>query len=296
LHDHINTVMGRYKGKILAWDVVNEGVDDSTPGLRTASFWYQKIGPDYISMAFQFARAADPDAKLYYNDYGAEDMGQKATAVFNLLSALKSAGVPVDGVGWQMHLLNGFRISDANRQNAERLAGLGLDMMVTELDVRGRLPFSAADLQTQATSYGDVIDFCLHQPNCKALVMWGFTDKYSWIPSFFSGMGDALIFDMNYQPKPDYQTLQTVLQAGLTFTPKLTGAQKAGKQLIITGEEFADGADLLLNGERQKKVANDEADPSSRIVARKGGKWIQSGDRLQVRNPDGMLSNELIFP
>lgn len=296
LRDHINTVMGRYKGRILAWDVVNEGIDDQTGGLRTASFWYQKIGPDYIRLAFEFAHEADPAARLYYNDYSAEDMGQKANVVYNLLRDLKAAGVPVDGVGWQMHLLNGFHITDANWQNAERLQALGLEMMVTELDVRARVLLSTADLQTQAESYREVADFCLRQPNCKALVTWGFTDKYSWIPGVFPGMGDALIFDANYQPKPAYQSLQAMLQAGLTFTPKIVAAQRSGKQLLITGEEFADGAKLLLNGVRQKKVANDAVNSATMMIARKAGKVVQSGDRLQVRNPDGALSNELIFP
>lgn len=296
LHDHIDTVMGRYRGRILAWDVVNEAIDDVTGGLRTTSFWYQKIGPDYLRLAFEFAHAADPEAKLYYNDYSAEDMGQKANGVYNLLRELKTAGVPIDGVGWQMHLVNGFRITEAHRQNAERLAGLGLDLMITELDVRARLPLSTSDLQTQAESYREVADFCLQQPNCRALLMWGFTDKYSWVPGFFSGMGDALIFDANYQPKPAYGSLQATLQAGLSFTPQITEAQRSGKQLIITGAEFADGAKLLINGERQKKTANDEINPATTIIARKAGKVIQSGDRLQVRNPDGALSNEFIYP
>jgi hypothetical protein len=109
-------------------------------------------------------------------------------------------------------------------------------------------------------------------------------------------MGDALIFDANYQPKPAYQALQAVLQAGLTFAPTITGAQRSGKQLIITGKEFADGAEVLLNGARQKKVVNDANSPAAVIIARKAGKVIQSGDRLQVRNPDGVLSNEFIYP
>jgi len=296
LRDHINTVMGRYKGRVLAWDVVNEAIDDATGGLRAASFWYQKIGPDYIPLAFEFAHEADPAAKLYYNDYGAEDMGRKADAVYALLRDMKAAGVPVDGVGWQMHLVNGFHVTDANRQNAERLQALGLELMITELDVRMRVPSSAADSQAQAESYRDVADFCLRQPGCKALVMWGFTDKYSWVPGVFQGMGDALIFDASYRPKPAYQSLQAALQAGLTFTPTITGAQRSGKQLIVTGEEFADGAELLLNGARQKKVVNDVASPAAVMIARKAGKVIQSGNRLQVRNPDGALSNEWIFP
>lgn len=296
LRDHINTVMGRYRGRITAWDVVNEAIDDTTGGLRTASFWHQKIGPEYLRMAFEFAREADPQAKLYYNDYSAEGLGQKSDAVYSLLQGLIAAGTPVDGVGWQMHLVNGFRITDAHRQNAERLAALGLELAITELDVRARLPMSGADLQTQAASYTDVAGFCLSQPSCKALLTWGFTDRHSWVPGFFPGQGDALIFDANYQPKPAYEAMQQALQAGLAFTPKITGAVRSGKQLIVTGEEFAAGAQLLVNGAKQKKTGNDAASPATRLVARKAGKWIQPGDRLQVRNPEGTLSNEFVYP
>ncbi len=213
LRDHINTVMGRYKGKIIAWDVVNEAIDDETGRLRTQSFWYEKIGPDYIRMAFEFAHQADPAAKLYYNDYEAEDMGRKSDGVYRLLKELKAAGVPVDGVGWQMHVPNGFHITEAHRQNAARLAALGLEMTITELDVRTRVPASANDLQTQATAYHEILGFCLSQPNCKALLVWGVTDKYSWIPGWYPGLGDALLFDKDYLPKPAYLGLREALRS-----------------------------------------------------------------------------------
>src|SRR5262249_45520509 len=88
MRDHIMTVVGRYRGRIAAWDVVNEAVSDNNGQLRTDSFWHQRIGPEYIAMAFQFAHEADPDAKLYYNDYSAEGLGAKSDAVFNLVSGL----------------------------------------------------------------------------------------------------------------------------------------------------------------------------------------------------------------
>jgi endo-1,4-beta-xylanase len=213
LRDHINTVVGRYKGKIVAWDVVNEAIDDQTGGLRTASFWYEKIGPDYIRMAFEFAHAADPAAKLYYNDYEAEDMGKKSDGVYRLLKELKAAGVPIHGIGWQMHVPNGYRVTEANRQNAARLAALGLEMMITELDVRTRVPATAEALATQATAYQDILAFCLGQSNCKALVTWGFTDKHSWIPGWYPGLGAALLFDADYRPKPAYRALQRALES-----------------------------------------------------------------------------------
>ncbi|HEV2667638.1 MAG TPA: endo-1,4-beta-xylanase, partial [Blastocatellia bacterium] len=215
MRDHIMTVMGRYRGRILAWDVVNEAVSDNNGQLRTDSFWHQRIGPEYIAMAFQFAREADPNAILYYNDYSAEGAGAKSDAVFNLVSGLLNQGVPIDGVGWQMHQINPFRIQQAHRTNAQRLASLGLEVSITEMDVRISLPTTAQELNEQALAYRDVVEFCLSQPNVKTLVTWGFTDKYSWIPGFFSGFGDALIFDMNYQPKPAYSAMLSALVGGM---------------------------------------------------------------------------------
>ncbi|MBO0857163.1 MAG: endo-1,4-beta-xylanase [Chloracidobacterium sp.] len=219
MKDHIMTVVGRYRGRILAWDVVNEAVSDNNGQLRTDSFWYQKIGQDYIAMAFQFAHEADPNAILYYNDYSAEGSGAKSDAVFNLVSGLVSQGVPINGVGWQMHQISPFRIQDANRTNAQRLASLGLEISITEMDVRLSLPSTAQELADQAQAYSDVVQFCLSQPNIKTLVTWGFTDKYSWIPSTFSGFGDALEFDANYQPKPAYTAMLSALGGGGTGPP-----------------------------------------------------------------------------
>ncbi|HEU4387423.1 MAG TPA: endo-1,4-beta-xylanase [Blastocatellia bacterium] len=296
LRNHISTLVGRYKGRIWAWDVVNEAIDDTTAALRTSSFWYRTIGPDYLELAFRFAYEADPDALLYYNDYSAEGLGAKSDAVYNMIADLKSRGVPVDGVGWQMHVLNGFRITDGHRTNARRLADLGLEVSITELDIRINLPTTADKLNQQADSYRDIVNFCLSQPNVKALVMWGFTDKYSWIPGFFQGWGDALIFDTNYQPKPAYGALKDVLDQGLDLAPRVASVVRSGKALLVSGENFDDGAQLLINGEKQRKVFNDETNPLTMLVARKAGKFVQSGDRIQVRNPDGSLSNEIIYP
>jgi endo-1,4-beta-xylanase len=223
MRDHIMTVVGRYRGRILAWDVVNEAVSDNNGQMRTDSFWHQRIGPEYIAMAFQFAREADPNAILYYNDYSAEGSGAKSDAVFNLVSGLVSQGVPIDGVGWQMHQINPFRIQQAHRANAQRLGSLGLEVSITEMDVRISLPTTAQELSEQALAYRDLVEFCLAQPNVKTLVTWGFTDKYSWIPGFFSGFGDALIFDMNYQPKPAYTSMLSALGAPPPPLPAPTG-------------------------------------------------------------------------
>src|SRR5262249_49288922 len=247
LREHIITLVGRYRGRVWAWDVVNEAVDDSTGGLRTNSFWYQKIGPDYIRLAFEFAHEADPEARLYYNDYSIEGLNAKSNGVFDLVSSLESQGVPIDGVGWQMHQVNGFRIQPAHQANARRLADLRLEISITEMDVRINLPTSPEELQQQADAYRDAINFYLSEPNCKALLTWGFTDKYSWVPGFFPGWGDALIYDMNYQPKPAYSALKGALEQGVDVSPKITGARASGKKLFITGERFEDGAELFIN-------------------------------------------------
>jgi endo-1,4-beta-xylanase len=127
-----------------------------------------------------------------------------------LVKRLKAKGL-VDAVGWQCHLDSGWKAGAAQAKNAERLAKLGLDISITELDFRITLPATPKKLQTQAESYRSVMRFCLSQPNIKALVMWGFTDKSSWIPIFFKGAGAALIFDEQYKPKPAYEALSEEL-------------------------------------------------------------------------------------
>jgi endo-1,4-beta-xylanase len=213
LRQHVRAVVGRYRGRVSAWDVVNEAVDDETGGLRTDSFWHRALGPEYIELAFRFAREADPKAKLYYNDYSAEGMNKKSDGVYRLLSDLKSRGVPVDGVGWQMHELNGFRVGPGHRENAKRLTALGLELSITEMDVRMKLPASRDDYERQAEGYASAAEFCLSEPNCKALVLWGFADKYSWIPGEFPGWGDGLIYDRDFRPKPAYSALRRALAA-----------------------------------------------------------------------------------
>ena len=117
----------------------------------------------------------------------------------------------MDAVGWQCHLESGWKAGVAQAKNAERLAKLGLDISITELDFRIAMPSTPQKLQTQAESYRSVMRFCLSQPNIKDLVLWGFTDKSSWIPIFVKGAGAALIFDEQYKPKPAYEALSEEL-------------------------------------------------------------------------------------
>lgn len=219
MYDHIDTVMTRYKGKIAVWDVVNEAFNED--GSYRNSVFYNTMGKKFIELAFQRARAADPTAKLVYNDYNVETIGSKSTAMYNMVADFKSRGIPIDGVGFQMHITNGGMDYTSLANNMKRFADLGVEVYITEMDVRFPTPVSATDLTNQATIYRNVLNRCLLQPACKALQVWGIPDKYSWVPDVFPGQGAALIFDDNYAPKPAYYSLQAELAANprATATP-----------------------------------------------------------------------------
>jgi endo-1,4-beta-xylanase len=221
LRRHIFTTTGHFRGEIYAWDVVNEPVE-TNGGLRD-SFWMHTIGPDYIEYAFRWAREADPGARLFINEYGAEGFNEKSTALYDLLKDLLKQGVPIDGVGLQMHVSitgsDAFSTPPAVHElfdNMKRLSDLGLEIHITEMDVQihGVAGTAAEQLKKQAEVYEQVLGTALRNPQLKAFILWGFTDRYSWIPNF-TGCPDApLLFDEYYQPKPAYeavyQTLETV--------------------------------------------------------------------------------------
>ncbi len=206
LENHIKTLVGRYKGRVAAWDVVNEAVEWN--GTLRETLWLNGIGPEYLEWVFRWAHEADPDALLFYNDYGAEGLGQKSDGVYNLLRDLLDAGVPVHGVGMQMHVAAASppRMSDF-KTNMARLANLGLQIHITEMDVRIPIPATDAGLVQQAVVYRDVLDACLAEDGCTGLLTWGLTDRHSWVPSSFEGYGSALLFDAEYQPKLAYQVM-----------------------------------------------------------------------------------------
>jgi endo-1,4-beta-xylanase len=215
LSAYIHAIVSRYRGQITAWDAVNEAVEDGeNPRLREESFWYQTLGPEYIDLAFQYAHEADPGVKLYYNDYEAENMGPKSNAVYALVKDMQARGIPIQGVGLQAHLINGWRVSDEHRENVRRIAELGLEWQVTECDIRmelnGKAP-TEEQLQVQAEGYADLIRLCREEPGCKGFLVWGFTDAYSWIPGFRQGWGAALLLDEHYNPKPAYHAIAEAL-------------------------------------------------------------------------------------
>jgi endo-1,4-beta-xylanase len=204
LKAHIAGVAGHFKGKIIAWDVVNEALEDD--GSMRDTFWHRCAGPDYIEEAFRWAHEADPAAKLFYNDYNIEYAGAKAEAAFKLVSDLNNKGVPIHGIGLQMHLDR--MPSDVFLANyMKRFDDIGMEVHVTEMDVRLPMPLQARDVAMQTEAYRMVMRRCLEAPNCKAFVTWGVTDRYSWIPDFFKGTGSALLFDEQYRPKPAFRAV-----------------------------------------------------------------------------------------
>jgi len=215
LREHIMTVVGRYRGKIYAWDVVNEAVEDD--GTLRDNIWLKNIGPEYIELAFRWAHEADPQALLFYNDYGAEGLGVKSDAIYSFIKSLLDKGVPIHGVGLQMHIsLENPPNPQEIAANIRRLNDLGLEVHITEMDVRIKTPARWEDLIKQAEIYREILKVCLSAERCKVFVMWGFTDKHSWIPSHFAGYGAALIFDESYKPKPAYYYIIATLIEDLT--------------------------------------------------------------------------------
>lgn len=238
MQDHIAAVAGRYQGRVAAWDVVNEAFNED--GTLRSSFWLQTLGPDYIADAFRAARQADPDATLYINDYNVEGQNAKSDGMYNLVRDLRAQGVPIDGVGLQGHLIVGQTPGDL-QQNIARFAALGVEVKITELDIRMTLPVDDAKLAQQAADYGRVIDACLAVPQCVGITTWGFTDKYSWVPGFFPGQGAALPFDENYAPKPAYDALHDALAE--VEDPQVEGefVSASGGQFMLDGQPFRYG-------------------------------------------------------
>ncbi|GHF62277.1 endo-1,4-beta-xylanase [Amycolatopsis bartoniae] len=210
LRQHIFDTVGHFRGRIWQWDVVNEAFNED--GTLRDTIWLRTLGPGYIADAFRWAHQADPNAKLFYNDYNIEDVNAKSDAVYALVRDLRRQGVPIDGVGVQAHLTVDAAPTTL-RQNLWRFDRLGLDTAITEADVRMVMPPDAAKLQAQADVYRGVLGDCLATRHCISFTVWGFTDKYSWVPGTFTGEGAANLLDENFRPKPAYDAVRAELAA-----------------------------------------------------------------------------------
>lgn len=216
---HIETEAAHFKGKVSSWDVVNEAIRDDDGTLRNedvnpgdGSIWRRHLGPDYIARAFQYAHEADPGALLFYNDYGQEWNGIKLNAIITLVTGLKNRGIPIDGIGMQMHI-------DMNADNGnitaalQKLVATGLKIHISELDISvnpGNDPnivyssslqiTQAAKFQFIAESYRAVVPAAQQY----GITTWDVSDADSWIPYFYNRKDWPLPFDSAYKKKAAY--------------------------------------------------------------------------------------------
>jgi len=203
--NHITQVATHFRGKIYAWDVVNEAFADGSGGGRRDSN-LQRTGDDWIEVAFRTARSADAGAKLCYNDYNIDGVNAKSNAVFAMVQDFKSRGVPIDCVGFQGHLTNGPP-SDY-QANLQRFANLGVDVQVTELDISGA---------SQADGFATVVRSCLAVSRCTGITVWGIRDSDSWRTG-----ENPLLFDASGNKKPAYTSTLDALNAGGSTPPPST--------------------------------------------------------------------------
>lgn len=232
MRTHIHTVVGRYKGKVHGWDVVNEAIENDGSWRKTK--FYEIIGVDYIDLAFQFAHEADPDAELYYNDYSMADPGRR-DAVVRMVNDLKGKGIRIDGIGLQGHFLMNYPSLEEYEKTLVAFGETGAKLMITELDHsvlpmpgqnRGANvgdqaeyqaamnPYTAGLPDSVATVWNDRMEaffnlFLKHHDKIDRVTFWGVTDNHSWKNNWpVRGRTDyPLFWDRNNQPKPAINAL-----------------------------------------------------------------------------------------
>lgn len=214
--DHIANVVGNFRGDVAEWDVVNEPLSDDPADYRNNGnglrhhIWYQAMGEGYIGLAFRAAHDADPNAKLFINEYGIEHDGDRWNTLLRLVTDLKHDGVPLDGIGFQAHIhtTRDHIDIDVLRAHIEALSGLGLASRISEIDVHGE------DLDQQADQYVAALSACQAEPSCKSFTTWGITDKYGSTTDrgYPQKLGDDLIWDRKFKAKPALEALQAELR------------------------------------------------------------------------------------
>lgn len=264
LKNHIFNVVGHYRGIINEWDVCNEVLDDDQSIVRTdpsayklrPSIWATYIGEDFIDSAFVWAHQADPNAKLYINDYGVEFAGStKTEAYFNLISSLQKRGIPIDGCGLQCHITTGQLDTLKLEKNIQRYATLGLNCIITELDI-ALSENKETFIERQAQEYAAITRIFLRNENCPSLLVWGISDNHSW------RQNAPLLYDAALQPKPAYYGIHAQLRRAVDiktstsevesleplrtsyFTPYGTPIAKpedSGHSVIIRVDHYIDG-------------------------------------------------------
>ncbi|WP_181789160.1 endo-1,4-beta-xylanase [Streptomyces phytophilus] len=272
--DHINGVMSHYKGKITQWDVVNEAFADGSTGARRDSN-LQRTGNDWIEVAFRTARAADPAAKLCYNDYNIENWTwAKTQAVYAMVRDFKQRGVPIDCVGFQSHFNSGSPYNSNFRTTLQSFAALGVDVAITELDIQGASP----------TTYADVTNDCLAVARCLGITVWGVRDTDSW-----RAQDTPLLFNGDGSKKPAYTAVLNALNGDSTTPPGDSGQIKgvaSGRCLDVPNAGTTDGTQLQLwdchSGTNQQWASTDAGE--LRVYGNKclDAAGTGSGARVQI--------------
>lgn len=218
LKKYIDTVVARYKDDVAAWDVVNEAFDTKTGAYRN-TFWHKTFGPEYIEKAFRYAHEADPDARLFYNDFGQEKYPEKMDSIVAMIADFKNRGVPIHGIGLQMHLE--MATTEAMIAKAlKKAAGTGLLVHISELDIifhrhneendKGEKEITELTekmKQAQAKKFKQVaLLYRKHVPKAQqfGITFWDFNDRDTWLKPIFDEKEWPTIFDENLEPKPAY--------------------------------------------------------------------------------------------
>ncbi|AEO58598.1 glycoside hydrolase family 10 protein [Thermothelomyces thermophilus ATCC 42464] len=201
--NHITHVAGYYKGKCYAWDVVNEALNED--GTYRESVFYKVLGEDYIKLAFETAAKVDPHAKLYYNDYNLESPSAKTEGAKRIVKMLKDAGIRIDGVGLQAHLVaESHPTLDEHIDAIKGFTELGVEVALTELDIRLSIPANATNLAQQREAYKNVVGACVQVRGCIGVEIWDFYDPFSWVPATFPGQGAPLLWFEDFSKHPAY--------------------------------------------------------------------------------------------
>ncbi|WP_309113082.1 endo-1,4-beta-xylanase [Saccharothrix sp.] len=279
--NHVTKVASYYRGKIYAWDVVNEAFEDGSSGARRNSN-LQRTGNDWIEAAFRAARAADPGAKLCYNDYNTDNWSHaKTQAVYRMVQDFKSRGVPIDCVGFQAHFNSGNPVPSNYHTTLQNFANLGVDVQITELDIEG-------SGSTQAQQYQGVTQACMAVSRCTGITVWGIRDSDSW-----RSYGTPLLFDNYGNKKAAYTSVLNVLNSGTGSTgPTTTSSSPNPGGCTATyseGEKWSDrfNGNVTVTGTNNWIVTVTVSTPQKIIATwNTSPSWDSTGNVMTAR-PNG---------
>ena len=263
--NHVTQVATHYRGQIHSWDVVNEAFQDGSSGARRDSN-LQRTGNDWIEAAFRAARAADPNAKLCYNDYNTDDWSHaKTQAVYNLVRDFKARGVPIDCVGLQSHFNAQSPVPSNYQTTISSFAALGVDVQITELDIEG-------SGTAQADNYRRVVQACLAVSRCTGISVWGVRDTDSWRAS-----GTPLLFDGSGNKKAAYTSTLNALNGGGT-NPQPGGCTVSVSRSTDWSDRF--NVSLAVSGSSTWRVS----------IQLQGGQTLQNSWNAAVSGTSGTLT------